>query len=283
NVSNSAQEFLKDESFKHVDNQENSLPQEEIPDNLTQPFDGEADIKNASKKENIDLIVIDPGHGGKDPGAIGKDGTREKDINLSVAKKVADILNRKYKKNVILTRKSDKFIPLRKRAEIANKKNADLFVSIHANASANKKARGFEIYFLSERASDAEAERVAQFENAVLKYEEETTHDVNAILWSMAINEYINQSSEICYFIQKTAAKELNQQDRRVRQAGFVVLKGARMPSILVEMGYITNKKDLKMLKSRKFQQALAISVADGIISFEKYMNKNNSLVQYRR
>jgi N-acetylmuramoyl-L-alanine amidase len=219
----------------------------------------------------IDLIVVDAGHGDKDPGAIGCDGTKEKDLNLKVAKLTAEVLKDEYHKKVILTRDDDTFIPLRGRPGIANDNNADLFVSIHSNWSPNPKVRGFEIYFLSETASDTEAEKVAQLENAASKYEDEPEGDVNTILWSMTLNEFINESSEFCYFVKKEVGDDISFPNKGVKQAGFAVLKGSRMPSVLVEMGYMSNKEDMKLLNTSKFQKKMAHSIAEAIIDYEEH------------
>ncbi|MDR0675909.1 MAG: N-acetylmuramoyl-L-alanine amidase [Elusimicrobiota bacterium] len=222
------------------------------------------------KKKKINTIIIDAGHGGQDSGAY-YGGVKEKDLNLKVAKKLAKILKEKYSKNIIMTRDTDIFIPLRERTDIANQNNGDIFISIHANAAPNRTEwNGFEIYFLSETASDAEAEAVAQYENAVLNLEEKINTDLNMILWSMVINEYINESSEFCHFVSKNIkTKVSNLGNRGVKQAGFVVLKGAKMPAVLVEMGYMTNKKELILLQKDSFQNQIAKAIAASIVDYE--------------
>ncbi|MFC1566777.1 N-acetylmuramoyl-L-alanine amidase [bacterium] len=217
------------------------------------------------------VIVVDPGHGGKDPGAVSKRGTKEKNVNLSISKKVANILKRKYMREVILTRDRDEFIALSDRVEIANNNNANLFVSIHANSTVRNDRRGFEIYFLSEKGSDEEAERVAQLENAALKYEDEIRYDVNSILWSMALNEFMNESSELCYFVSRSVDKNIRIQNHGVKQAAFHVLKGAKMPAVLVETGYLSNILDDKLLTNKKYQDKLAQTIAEGVVNFEKH------------
>lgn len=225
--------------------------------------------------QQLGVIVLDAGHGGEDPGAKMKDGSQEKDFNLIVTQKTAEILRDEYNKKVLLTRDTDVFIPLYDRAEIANKNRANLFVSIHSNACGKRDQRGFEIYFLSEYASDKEAERVAQQENAALEYEHNGKGDVlNTILWSMAINEYMNESSELCYFVEQGVAEHIGCPDRGVKQAGFAVLRGAKMPAALVEMGYMTNPTDLDLLKDERFQDKMARAIAQGIVRFQDRVSK---------
>ncbi len=234
-------------------------------------------IKKA-KQKRINLVVVDAGHGGKDPGAVSKNRTKEKDINLAVAKKLTEILKTEYGRKVIMTREDDTFIPLRERSAIANKNNADMFISIHANAAPNaKERRGFEIYILSEIASDSEAEEVAQLENAAVSYEENNSNDLNTILWSMVINGFINESSTFCYFvssnIDSTFSSYKNYENRGVKQAGFRVLKGAKMPAALVELGYVTHRDDLALLLNEDFQWKMAELIAKSISDYENSLD----------
>lgn len=228
-------------------------------------------IQSKKAGKNINLIVIDAGHGDQDPGAVAKNGTKEKDINLSVAKKLAEILVRDYGKKVILTRQEDVFIPLRDRGEIANRNNADMFISIHSNAAPNVNTRkGFEIYFLSENGSDKEADEVAKLENASVNFEKNGDTDINTILWSMVINEYMNESSEFSYFVTENVRETFpDYQINGVKQAGFRVLRGAKMPAVLVELGYMTNFSDLVLLCKEDFQLKMASLIAKSVIDYE--------------
>jgi N-acetylmuramoyl-L-alanine amidase len=227
--------------------------------------------KEKIKIKKINTIIVDAGHGGHDPGAH-YDGVQEKDINLSVAKKLKQIFEEKYSKKVIMTRDTDIFIPLRERTEIANKNNGDIFISIHSNAAPNRRDwNGFEVYFLSENASDKEAENVAKLENAVINLEEKINTDINTILWSMMINEYMNESSTFCHFISKNISSNINNlANRGVKQAGFMVLKGSKMPSVLIELGYMTNKNELNLLVDENFQTKMAESIAQSVIDYEE-------------
>jgi N-acetylmuramoyl-L-alanine amidase len=230
------------------------------------------------KKKNILRIVIDPGHGGKDPGAIGRRGTKEKEINLIVAKELANILRGNYGYEVILTRKDDIFLPLYDRAEIANRVNADLFVSIHCNASRSRKLNGFEVYFLSEKATDSEAEEVALRENAALALEEIPSwkqKEIEKILYSMETNVFLNQSSELAGLLAQHIEKKTEIINPRVRQASFSVLRGARMPAILVEVGFLTYRNEETKLRSQKYRKQIAKYLAESI--YQYYQKNNNS------
>ncbi|MEO0088757.1 MAG: N-acetylmuramoyl-L-alanine amidase [candidate division WOR-3 bacterium] len=223
-------------------------------------------------KEGIKLVVIDPGHGGKDPGAIGKMGTKEKDLNLKIARKLKKYLE-KYGLDVILTRNSDIFLSLSERAKIANDNKADLFISIHCNSAPKKNsyASGFEVYFLSEARSDWER-AVAQAENEVIKYEI-TKSDVNDdllafILADLAQQEFLKESQELAAAIQDAVCEVLDIENRGVKQAGFYVLKGAFMPAVLIECGFLSNRKEEALLIKDWYQDKLAKGIAEGIKRF---------------
>lgn len=214
----------------------------------------------------IKRVVVDPGHGGHDSGAIGYGGIKEKDIVLEVSKKLRDILTDKLGVEVVMTRDTDVFVELSERTAIANTVSADLFISVHANASRNKKAGGIETYFLN-FATDEDSMRLAARENATTT---KNIGDLEAILNDLMLNSKINESSKLARFVQGSLLDEVNgngsrSKDRGVRQAPFYVLIGARMPSILVETSFITNREDAKKLVTEKFQRTLAESIADGV------------------
>ncbi|MEK7851636.1 MAG: N-acetylmuramoyl-L-alanine amidase, partial [Deltaproteobacteria bacterium] len=214
----------------------------------------------------IKKVVVDPGHGGHDSGAIGYGGIKEKDIVLEVAKKLRDILTDKLGVEVVMTRDTDVFVELSERTAIANTVNADLFISVHANASRNRKAGGIETYFLN-FATDEDSMRLAARENATTT---KNMGDLEAILNDLMLNSKINESSKLARYVQGSILDEVNgngsrSKDRGVRQAPFYVLIGARMPSILVETSFITNKEEARRLADKKFQMALAESIADGV------------------
>ena len=210
------------------------------------------------EKEKINkkyVVVIDPGHGGKDPGAIGAEGTFEKDINLLFAKIIKSVLSSSNIK-VKLTRTDDRYLYLRERINFAEKLKADMFISIHADASKNKKASGFSIFSLSDKASDKEAKKLAQRENKSdfigglrIRHSDPL---VNDNLIKIFQRQTMNESSKIANIVIKNIRK-LSINNRGHRNAGFVVLKSLTTPSILVELGFITNKKEEKLLNDKRY------------------------------
>lgn len=215
-------------------------------------------------------VVIDPGHGGKDPGALGPGGIREKDVVLDVARKVKRLLEKEHGYNVILTRDRDVYLSLEDRAAIANKKSADLFVSIHANANRNKRLRGIETYMLN-WTDNEEAMEVAARENMIsLKMMKEARSDVGVILASLELQHKRDDSLNLAHYIQDSMVSNLRDRysriyDHGVKQALFYVLFGAKMPSVLVEVSYITNRDEARRLNSRQYREHLAHSIASGI------------------
>lgn len=233
----------------------------------------------SSRHHTIRRIAIDPGHGGKDPGAIGWRGIREKDIALQVALKVA-----KYLKTlnptleVRLTRTQDVFVPLSKRGAMANRWGADLFVSIHCNTTRNQQVRGLETYFLS--AAKTRWDRaVANFENGALRYEmedERMLQDVlKGILSDLAQNAFLLQSQDLAITVHENILATTQQPDRKVRQAGFYVLSTAYMPAILIEIGFISNPSEARRLASAAFQDRLAQGIARGILRYVRLYAQN--------
>jgi N-acetylmuramoyl-L-alanine amidase len=221
----------------------------------------------------IRTIVIDPGHGGKDVGAVGGHGTYEKDVNLSISLVLANLLEDEKRYNVILTRKDDSFVSLEDRTETANKHKADIFISIHCNAALNDRSNGFEIYFMSEKATDAAAASVARRENAVVELEGVTGKakmKVQELLWSMAKTETMNQSAEVAALISKEVGKRLSVANRGVKQAGFYVLKGAAMPAVLVEAAFITNPAEEGILRTARYHKKLVDALYGGLLTYEK-------------
>lgn len=218
------------------------------------------------------LIVIDPGHGGKDPGATGVRGTREKDVNLAAALELSRVLKERGDFDVQLTREEDVFLPLSERSEFANSRDADLFVSLHCNAAGNKRESGFEVYSVSETASDPAAEALAASENAVLELEGKNPQDEMAkmILLAMTKTEMINESVAFSALSAKAIAKRVDIEARGAKQAGFYVLRGTHAPAILVEMAFVSHAKDEAKLTSRRFRRTMAEGVAAGIAEYAK-------------
>ena len=230
-------------------------------------------------KQQIKTIVIDPGHGGRDPGAIGPNGVKEKDVVLAVGLALRDELGKKSNLNVFMTRTTDKFIPLRERTQFANKKNADLFISIHANSISGSKKRksytkGYKMYFLSQ-AKNEDDKLAAMIENSVIELEEDTQKGdyLQQVLTDMANNEFLTESQDISILIAEsfgTLLKKVKKLHTGVGQANFWVLNGAYMPSVLVETCFISNPNEEKLLKNKKFQKKLGIAIGDAVIQFKK-------------
>lgn len=231
----------------------------------------------SASSEVLRTIVLDPGHGGEDPGAVGPKGTFEKDVNLEIAKKLLRELKRPGL-NVILTRENDEFVPLARRTQIANEHRADLFVSIHCNASLSENARGFEVYFLHEKATDEKAESVARLENAVVALEKKKGEPANEewreIIYDMQVNQFMNESSELSGLIAHVVGENVDIENKGVKQANFFVLRGAAMPAILVEGAYLSNPKEEKKLKTKSFQTALAKAIHQGIEAYERRLSQ---------
>ena len=238
--------------------------------------------KSREKKFRIKKIVIDPGHGGKDPGAIGKTGLYEKHVVLDVSRRIKKELE-KNGIDVIMTRDFDKFISLGGRTRIANKNEADFFISIHANANRKHWIRGFEIYYLSE-ATDDNARALAASENSVLKYEEESfshhTKVLDAIVWDLGFTENRIESIHLAEFICREVSGKLKMKRNEVRSARFYVLKGAEMPAILVELSYLSNKWDEKNLRKSSYKQKLAEGITAGIMAYKYEYEKTNGFTQ---
>lgn len=219
-------------------------------------------------------LVIDPGHGGKDPGAIGAGGTKEKDVVLSVSKKLYDRL-KQAGYNVSMTRKDDTFLNLDTRANLAEKRKADLFISIHANANPRKTVKGFSVYTLSEKASDAEAQKLAEAENAADKLGVDDFgglgHEVVVILSAlqqrMVSTDSINFAQGV---IRATRSAKVSHVDDNPKSAPFAVLKST-VPSCLVELGHLSHRDEEKLLKSGDYQNKLAgaLITAIGNYNFE--------------
>jgi N-acetylmuramoyl-L-alanine amidase len=219
--------------------------------------------------ERLRTLVIDPGHGGQDPGALGAK-SKEKDIVLAVGLKLGQLINEKNNDvKVIFPRSSDVFIPLHERADIANRNKADLFISIHANANNNRTIFGSETYSMGLHTNEKNLE-VAQKENAVITFEKDySTHyegyDPNSaesfIIFQLVQNTYMGQSLEFAGFVQNNFEKQAKRYNRGVRQAGFLVLWKTAMPSVLIEVGFVTNPTEEKYMLTEEGQLKLANAI----------------------
>jgi N-acetylmuramoyl-L-alanine amidase len=219
----------------------------------------------------IGRIVVDAGHGGHDTGTIGPHGLLEKDLVLDVATRLGKLLEQKLGAEVVYTRDDDTFIPLETRTAIANKHEADLFISVHANSSRDPKARGVETYYLN-FTSDSDALEVAARENAV---SQKSVFELSDLVKKIAMKEKIEESREFAADVQGAlftglSLKTAGLRNRGVKKAPFVVLIGANMPSILAEISFVSNPQDEKRLKTPEYRQKIAESLFKGV---SKYAN----------
>ncbi len=231
---------------------------------------------SAAAIRGIKRIVIDAGHGGHDPGAIGKSGLREKDVNLDVARRLANLLESKGIR-VILTRSSDKFIPLEGRADIANKADADLFVSLHSNSARSRKLNGFEVYYITDKIDDS-SRALNAARNGDLNIESASFYgnslNIKAALWDMLYTESRGRSISLAQSICQSAQRNMGLRILGVKGARFVVLKGSNVPAVLVEMGFLSNPTEERYLRNGFYRQQLAEVISVGILDYEgRYSN----------
>ena len=234
-----------------------------------------AAIKNKtparSSVSGLRKIVLDPGHGGKDPGAIGAGGIAEKDLVLAIAKKVAVKLKNEMGIDVVLTRKDDRYIPLEDRTAVANAQDADLFISLHMNASPNLEARGIETYYL-DNTNDEASIRLAARENSTSR---KNVSDLQFILSDMMQNMKQEDSVSLAHRLQSALVSGMSRKltdvrDLGVKKALFYVLVGARMPSVLVEMFFITNQIEGQAMSRESYQDAMVDALVDGVAKYNQ-------------
>lgn len=221
-------------------------------------------------------IVVDAGHGGHDPGAQGRSGLKEKHVTLDIARRLRDLLVQEGFR-VVMTRYDDRFIPLYGRAAIANREGADLFVSIHANASRHRSVSGFEAYYLSE-ATDDHARAMEAAENASLPGEMDNgvTRETQAILWDLLYTENRAESSDLAMHICRgMAGAGISSKNRGVKSARFAVLKGTRMPAVLVEVGFISHASEEARLRESAHRQRVAEGIRRGILGFRDELERH--------
>jgi N-acetylmuramoyl-L-alanine amidase len=226
----------------------------------------------------VSRIVIDPGHGGHDPGVLGK-GLNEATLVLDVALRLEKLLQKEPGLEVVLTRRTDVYIPLEERTELANRESADLFLSIHANASRNAAAKGIETYFLS-FASSPEAEAVAARENSASARE---MHQLPDIIKAIALNNKLDESRDLANMVQESLVTSLRKSNKEVRSRGvkkapFVVLIGAAMPSVLAEISFVSNKQELALLKTGAYKQKIAESLFNAVMRYRKSLKGQSTM-----
>lgn len=257
------------------------LPSIFLKENLPLHFPKDMKLKSGRLElstpinRNVQVIMLDPGHGGKDPGAVGpKLKTTEKAVNLAVALKLKKLLEQELGLTVLMTRSDDRFVSLGDRTKFANEHRADLFVSIHANASRDSKAKGAETYYLA-TAMTSDARAVEALENQVVElYEGGATakkkyDDLDFILSDLSQTEHLESSNELASNIQLNLVAGSGFYDRGVKQANFYVLRGAFMPSVLVELGFLSNPDEERILSTPEYQDRLARTILEGIKRFK--------------
>jgi N-acetylmuramoyl-L-alanine amidase len=226
---------------------------------------------------SVSRIVIDPGHGGQDPGVLGR-GLNEATLVLDVALRLEKLLQKDAGVEVVLTRRTNVYVPLEERTEIANRQNADMFLSIHANASRNRDAQGVETYFLS-FASSPEAEAVAARENSASTRE---MHQLPDLIKAITLNNKLDESRDLATMVQDSLVANLKKSNRDIRSRGvkkapFVVLIGAAMPSVLAEISFVSNAKELALLKTPAYRQRIAEALYAAVTKYRRSL-KNQTL-----
>lgn len=231
-------------------------------------------------RDRFDVVILDAGHGGEDEGARGGAGLVEKKLVLDVAQRLASRLRTRGLR-VVLTRDGDDFVPLETRTAVANDARGDLFISIHANSSHSAKPRGIETYFVSLEASDDLSHQVAKRENAALGATAPASlklDPLSAILGDMAVNEHVRESGGFAKLAQSELAKVDPVPSRGVKQAPFVVLMGVRMPATLVEIGFLSNSKDERALRTSERREALSGALARAVVAFGANYDKRRGV-----
>jgi N-acetylmuramoyl-L-alanine amidase len=236
--------------------------------------------------EPLHTIVIDPGHGGHDAGAVGPSGLQEKELSLDIARRVAALLQEELGVRVVLTRGRDQFVGLRERTALANRERADLFVSIHVNAAPDDAATGTETYFLSNEATDGAARRAAAYENRLIAADTGTrggAPDVlRSILWDLAQSDFQQESSRVAEALQNSLDRALRRPSRGVKQAPFYVLGGAAMPAVLVEIGFISNPQEEQRLRDDGYRDRIARALAAGVAAYKRSYDQRVGVVVKR-
>lgn len=211
-----------------------------------------------SKRNKQYTVVIDPGHGGKDPGAIGN-GLKEKDLVLSIGKYLSQELKKDF--NVVMTRDTDEFITLQNRSKIANGLQANLFISLHINSSTSTKMNGMEIFYFSKKSSSY-AKKIAKFENSFAEKYGEDTKKIVQIVTDISYNNNKSESIKLAEKLNNDLSKRMNMKNRKIHGANFAVLRGVNCPGILIETGFIRNKSDSRKLKNRTNRKIIAKEIA---------------------
>ena len=229
-------------------------------------------VKRRAGKIKLNKVVIDSGHGGNDPGAIGKNGLKEKDVNLDIAKRLSSLL-RAEGVQTVLTRSTDKFIPLSTRVSIANRSGADLFISIHSNAARSRSLCGFEVYYVAPSVSDSKR-AVLTSRSSSLNLKDAVfssgTQDLRAIVWDMIYANSRAESIELSRSLCKVMDSSIDANILGVKNARFAVLKGITMPGILIEVGFVSNLNEERLLRTGAYREKLAAGIVEGIRNYSQ-------------
>jgi len=245
----------------------------------TAPEAGESELlRPAPPQAGLRTIVIDPGHGGSEIGAVGSNGLAEKEIVLDISTRLATLIEERLGLQVHLTRERDVDLAKENRTAYANNLKADVFISIHANSYRGRGVRGAETFFLSDRATDDDARMVAAIENDVLELEGPASgdSDLQMLLWDMAQTEHLKESQTLAEMIQTDLNTLAGTTNRGIKQAPFRVLKGANMPAVLVEVGFLSNPDEERLLADPRYRQRLAESI---YASLNRYRTRRASLL----
>lgn len=269
---------VADTSTEHVAEAETDGQQrgQEVEDEVMQEFE------TFSQDQKFDTVVIDAGHGGRDPGAIGRAGTFEKDIALSVAKRLGNYIEEHLPDiNVVYTRNDDTFVGLEERGSIANEAGGDLFISLHANSASNSNAQGTEVYILGQ-AKTEEALEVMKRENRVIRFEDEDERSEELspqqlLVYEVANSGYLAVSEVFSGKVDSQFSERAQRPTRGVKQAPFIVLYHASMPAVLVEMGFISNPREEQFLNSEYGQSIIASAIFRAVRNYRDRVNGNRS------
>lgn len=241
--------------------------------------EGRSSSAEASDRWRLDTVVIDPGHGGRDPGAIGYNGIREKDVVLATAKRLGQYIEERLEGvSVVYTRSDDTFIELADRGKLANRAGGKLFISIHANSARAGSASGAETYILGTHRSE-QARRVMELENSVIRFEQDTKRyeefdQSDLIMQTMTHSAYLRNSEQLASLIQGQFTERVQRRSRGVKQAGFYVLWGASMPAVLVELGFISNPDEARFLASERGETYMASAIFRAVRDYKEQYEK---------
>ncbi|MGM0609416.1 MAG: N-acetylmuramoyl-L-alanine amidase [Candidatus Muiribacteriota bacterium] len=246
-------------------------------------IDYKKEIHDNQKISNFPTVVIDPGHGGRDPGAVGRNGTKEKDVVFDVAKNLEKLLWETGRVNPVLTREEDAYVGLKDRVQLTENKGAMLFISLHNNAEPTRRARGYRVYILNDSGKvDKATEMLAVRENEAFDVFDNTENKVNdlnvlEILYDLKLNQSISESSRFATSVLDKFRRDFKQVDTQVRRAPFAVLKLAGIPSVLIECGFLSNTTDERMLNNKFYRERIAESISEAVL---EYLGQKNMLAR---